>query len=86
MSFKLPNIKNLFNKDKKKELEEVAGIDAGEGAVSSDTFVKTNMSDVVIIKLTASYYSRFELVGCRIDFKKHVVLFIEKLDVHHVFL
>ena len=45
MSFKLPNIKNLFNKDKKKELEEVAGIDAGEGAVSSDTFVKTNMSD-----------------------------------------
>ena len=45
MSFKLPNIKNLFNKDKNKELEEVAGIDAGEGAVSSDTFVKTNMSD-----------------------------------------
>lgn len=45
MAFKLPKIKDLFNKDKKKELEEVASIDAGEGAVSSDTFVKTEMSN-----------------------------------------
>ena len=45
MAFKLPNLKELLNKNKKKELEEVASVDAGEGAVSSDSFVKTELSD-----------------------------------------
>ncbi|MBR3288416.1 MAG: HlyD family efflux transporter periplasmic adaptor subunit [Lachnospiraceae bacterium] len=45
MAFKLPNLKELLNKNKKKELEEVASVDAGEGAVSSDSFVKTELSN-----------------------------------------
>ena len=45
MAFKLQNIKDIFNKKKKEELAEVANVNAGEGAVSSDSFVKTNLSD-----------------------------------------
>lgn len=45
MKFKLPNFKEIFDKNKTKELEEVASVEAGAGAVSSDTFVKTNLSD-----------------------------------------
>ena len=45
MGFKLSSIKNLFKRDKKKELEEVANVEAEEGAVSSDTFVKSELSD-----------------------------------------
>ena len=45
MKFNLQNIKDLFKKNKEKELAEVASVNSGEGAVSSDTFVKTNLSD-----------------------------------------
>ena len=44
MKFSLTNLKDFFNKKKKKEIEEVASVNAGEGAVSSDTFVKTSLS------------------------------------------
>ena len=44
MAFKLSDIKNLFKKDKKKEQEEVASIEVDEGSVSSDTFVKSDLS------------------------------------------
>ena len=45
MSFKLPNLKDLFKNSKEKELLDVANVSAGEGAVSSDTFVKTELSN-----------------------------------------
>lgn len=45
MAFKLPKLKDFFEKNKKKEIEEVANVDAGKDAVSSDTFVKTNLSE-----------------------------------------
>ncbi|MBO6119723.1 MAG: efflux RND transporter periplasmic adaptor subunit [Lachnospiraceae bacterium] len=45
MAFKLPKLKDIFEKNKKKEIEEVANVDAGKDAVSSDTFVKTNLSE-----------------------------------------
>ncbi|MBR0039435.1 MAG: efflux RND transporter periplasmic adaptor subunit [Lachnospiraceae bacterium] len=44
MKFNLQNIKDFFEKKKKNEIEEVASVNAGEGAVSSDTFVKTSLS------------------------------------------
>ena len=45
MAFKLPKLKDIFEKNKKKEIEEVTNVDAGKDAVSSDTFVKTNLSE-----------------------------------------
>lgn len=45
MKFSLKNLKDFFDKKKKNEIEEVASVNAGEGAVSSDTFVKTSLSD-----------------------------------------
>ena len=45
MKFNLQSIKDLFKKNKEKELEEVASVNTGEGSVSSDTFVKTNLSN-----------------------------------------
>ena len=45
MKFKLPNFKNLFYKNKSKELEDITNINSGEGAVSSDTFVKTELTN-----------------------------------------
>lgn len=45
MKFILKNLKDFFDKKKKNEIEEVASVNAGEGAVSSDTFVKTSLSD-----------------------------------------
>lgn len=45
MKFSLTNLKDFFDKKKKNEIEEVASVNAGEGAVSSDTFVKTSLSD-----------------------------------------
>lgn len=44
MKFSLKNLKDFFDKKKKSEIDEVASVDAGEGAVSSDTFVKTSLS------------------------------------------
>ena len=44
MTFKLPNIKDILNKNKKKVLEEVANINVEDGSVSSDTFVKSDLS------------------------------------------
>lgn len=44
MKFSLKNLKDFFEKKKKSEIEEVASVNAGEGAVSSDTFVKTSLS------------------------------------------
>jgi HlyD family secretion protein len=44
MRFSLTNLKDFFDKKKKNEIEEVASVNAGEGAVSSDTFVKTSLS------------------------------------------
>lgn len=44
MKFNLQNIKDFFEKKKRNEIEEVASVNAGEGAVSSDTFVKTSLS------------------------------------------
>lgn len=43
--FKLPNIKDIFNKNNESEIKEVESVSTGEGAVSSDTFVKTDLSD-----------------------------------------
>ena len=45
MKFKLPNFKNLFYKNKSRELEDITNINSGEGAVSSDTFVKTELTN-----------------------------------------
>lgn len=44
MKFSLQSLKDFFEKKKKSEIEEVASVNAGEGAVSSDTFVKTSLS------------------------------------------
>lgn len=44
MSFKLPNIKELIKKIKNRKVEDISSVEVGEGAVSSDTFVKTNLS------------------------------------------
>ena len=44
MKFSLKNLKDFFDKKKKSEIDEAASVDAGEGAVSSDTFVKTSLS------------------------------------------
>lgn len=44
MAFDLSKIKSLFKRDKKKEVEEVANIAVEDGAVSSDTFVKAELS------------------------------------------
>ena len=45
MAFDFSKLKDIFKKDKNKELEEVASITVEGGAVSSDSFVKSNLSD-----------------------------------------
>ena len=39
------DFKNLFKKNNEKEKEEIANVNAGAGAVSSDTFVKTDLTE-----------------------------------------